>query len=388
MRVRRETRPDGSRRASYEALLLFAFCGLPALLTAYVLYYIVQFGALATDFHQEFWPAAARLIHGLSPYAASWQHIGGGVAFPYPPLTAIVFVPLALLPHGVADGVFTAINIAAVLLTLRTLDVRDRRVYGIVLLWPVVVDAWQAANLTLLLGLGIAWTWRKRDQPVIAGVLVAILVSLKPFVWPLGLWLLATRRYAAAAYAVASGLAINLVAWGVVGFSQLNGYERVVNEVTSAMYRRGYDLIAFAIRLGAGHTTGYAITLTVGVLVALGCVYAGRRGDDQAALTLCIALCLLATPVLWTHYFALMVIPVALARPRLGALWFLPMVMWVCPINPAPWQWVVALAVNAVIVVAVLRRPALDAAAADQPKASVASLGAIASSGASQPARA
>jgi alpha-1,2-mannosyltransferase len=353
----RTARPDGSRRASYEALLLFAFCGLPALLTAYVLYYIVQGGALATDFHQEFWPAATRLIHGLSPYAVSWQHISRGVAFPYPALTAIVFVPLALLPHGVADGVFTAINIAAVLLTLRLLDVRDRRVYGIVLLWPVVVFAWQAANLTLLLGLGIAWMWRKRDQPVIVGVVVAVLISLKPFVWPVGLWLLATRRYAAAVYALASGLVINLVVWGIIGFSQLKAYEQVANEVTDAMYRRGYDLIAFGMRLGTGHTAAYAIALIVAVLVALGCVYTGRRGDSQAALTLCIALSLLATPVLWTHYFSLLIVLLAIARPRLCPLWFLPMLLWLCPsTTPDTWQIALALGVGAAIVASVVSR--------------------------------
>lgn len=348
--------PRGPRR-SYEALQLVAFWGIPLLLTYYVIHWCVQRHTVATDFHHEFWPAARLVIHGLSPYAPGWQHVSAGVAFPYPALTALVFVPLALLPHGVADGLFTALNIAAVLLTLRALEIRDRRVYGVVLMWPMVVEAWQAANLTLLLGLGIAWLWRERDRPLVAGALVAVLVSLKPFVWPLGLWLLATRRYAALAYAIVAGLVVNALAWAVLGFDQVRAYDSVVQAVTNVMYKRGYDIAALLMHLGTGHAVAYAIGVVVGGVAAIACVYFGLRGNEQAALALAIALSLLATPVLWTHYFALMIIPLALARPRLSSLWFLPLLLWVCPVNPAPWQAVLALAVNAAIVaVTVLRR--------------------------------
>ncbi len=150
------------------------------MLTAYVVYLCVHIHALATDFHQEYWPAARLVIHGLSPYAGGEQRIGARVAFPvYPAPTALLFVPLALVPHGVADILFTAINIAAVILTLRVLQIRDWRLYGVVFMSrPMVVQAWQTANLTLLLGLGVAWLWRERDRPIVAGALAAALISL------------------------------------------------------------------------------------------------------------------------------------------------------------------------------------------------------------------
>ena len=148
--------------------------------------------------------------------------------------------------------------------------------YGLVLLWPIVVQAWQTANLTLVIGLGIAWLWRKRDHPIVAGAIVAVLISLKPFVWPLGLWLLATRRYAAAAYAVAVGLVVNAVAWGVVGFDQIRRYEDVTRAVTNVMYKRGYDVVALAMHLGAGHARSYVIGSRSASAVAIACIYAGR----------------------------------------------------------------------------------------------------------------
>ena len=44
-----------------------------------------------------------------------------------------------------------------------------------------------------------------------------------------------------------------------------------------------------------------------------------------ASLTLALAAGLVATPILWLHYLVLLVVPIALARPRLSALWFAPL---------------------------------------------------------------
>ena len=349
----------GPQRRSFLALQLIAYIVIPLVLTAYVVYLCVHIHALATDFHQEYWPAARLVIHGLSPYAGNWQHISAGVAFPYPAPTALLFVPLALVPHGVADILFTAINIAAVILTLRVLQIRDWRLYGVVFMWPMVVQAWQTANLTLLLGLGIAWLWRERDRPIVAGALAAALISLKPFVWPLAIWLLATRRYAATGWAIATGFAINAFAWALVGFDQVRPYDHIVNAVTRVMDIRGYDLVALAMHWGATHAAAYTIQIAVSAVLAAACVYTGRRSDSQTSLVLCIALSLVATPVLWSHYFALMIIPLALARPRLTGLWFLPLLMWVCPsTHPTLWQLMTALAVSTIAFSVAILRPA------------------------------
>jgi hypothetical protein len=182
------------------------------------------------------------------------------------------------------------------------------------------------------------------------------LISLKPFVWPLGLWLIATRRYAAAGYALVTGVVINAVAWGLVGFDQLHRYDRVVQTVTNVMYKRGYDIVAFAMKLGAVHIVAYLCGLALAGVAGLACLYYGRRANDRSALTLAIALSLLATPVLWTHYFALAIIPLALARPRLSGAWFLPLLMAVCPVNPAAWQLAVALALIGTVFAITLRR--------------------------------
>ena len=73
-------------------------------------------------------------------------------------------VPLTALPPEAADWVATAFVLAALVGALWTLGVRDWRVYGVTLLWPPVIDAYQTANVTLPLALLVALIWRYRDR--------------------------------------------------------------------------------------------------------------------------------------------------------------------------------------------------------------------------------
>lgn len=89
-----------------------------------------------------------------------------------------------------------------------------------------------------------------------------------------------------------------------------------------------------------------------------GCVIVGRRGQELGALSLSLGAALLATPVLWTHYFSVLIVALAIARPRLCSLWFLPMLLWLCPsTTPDTCQIALALGVGAAIVASVVRRP-------------------------------
>jgi uncharacterized membrane protein (UPF0136 family) len=327
------------------------FAVAPVVFTLWMIKYSIDHGSLALDFHHEFWPGAHRLLEGLGVYDRSWMNLSGGVAFPYPALTAVGFVPFALMSRSAADGLITALDLSAILLALWVLRVRDWRLYGLALiLWPVV-QAWQSANLTLILALGMAWLWRRRDHPLAAGALVAVLISLKPFVWPLALWLLVTRRYRALAYASVCGLALNAVVWGIVGFSQIHAYTSLTSALNDIQDRRGYSIFSLVMHLGAGRGLAYAVGLTAVATLAAACLVVGRRGNARAALTLCVAECLLATPVLWTHYFALLIVPLALYRPRLDSVWLAMLLFYACPgDSPKLWQMAFALLITAVIV--------------------------------------
>jgi hypothetical protein len=48
-----------------------------------------------------------------------------------------------------------------------------------------------------------------------------------------------------------------------------------------------------------------------------------------------LAAALAASPIVWVHYFLLLLIPLALLRPRLSLLWFVPFLFQ--PLGEAAW---------------------------------------------------
>lgn len=317
---------------------------------------------VAGDFYYAYWPAGVRLLHGASPFVGpASPQVAAGAAFVYPAVGALLLAPFSLLGHGTGAVVFTAVNLICAPATLWTLGVRDWRLYGLAVVCCPVLSSWLVGNVTLLLALGTAGLWRARDRPVVAGIALALLVSSKLLLWPLGIWLLATRRYAACAWAFAAGLAINLAAWAVLGFDEIERYRVLVRALADRRDDLGYSVVSVALRAGMEHGAAYALALALAGLAAAGCVALGRRGADVAALTLGLLACLLASPIVQLHYFALLLVPLALVRPRLGLPWLLPFLMWAC-VGGRAWQAVLAFALGLALV-AVCVRPALPSPA-------------------------
>jgi hypothetical protein len=318
---------------------------------------------LGVDFTQEFWVASHRVLHGGDPYTWTQFQIRHGVSFPYLAPTALVFIPLALLPPDTGTFLVIGLSMLALVGTLRALEVRDWRLYFFVFLWWPVANVWQTGNVTLLLAFGLALVWRYRQRPWVAGLLSAAVISLKPFVWPVVLWLLFTRRYRASAWALVWGVAINAAAWAVVGFGRISQYLHLSATVTSTLKRTGYGLIALLAHPGAPIWTGVALMAVVVVGLIVACFRAGVHGDDRQSLLLCVLLMLAATPLLWNHYFVLLIVPLAIYRPRLSLEWIAGLLWWLCPgIDVSAWQAFAGAAVTVLIAYRLIGRGELGSA--------------------------
>jgi len=356
-----EAARSGDRRRMVIIALQQVFFGIvPVIMFVGLLEVVITSRGVALDFSNAYWTAGARLLHGGNPYYWTHTQLAAGVSFVYPALSAIAFVPFALLSRGTADDVFTLICVSMVPLTLWALRVRDWRVYGITLVWGPVFTGWQSGNETLPLIALCALVWRWRDKPARAGILTAIMVSLKPFVWPLALWLLLTRRWRASVWSLAAGVVINLATWSIVGFGRIPTMLHVSNLDTAFAWRGGYSVDAVAHHLGLSHHAGDVLTLVAAVALIGALFYVGYvKGRERHALTFAILLMLVASPLLWSHYFALLVIPMAINRPRMSWLWLLPLAMWACPPSYAAvfWQDAVAWAVAGTMFVACIRDP-------------------------------
>lgn len=326
---------------------------------------------LGFDLRHAYLPAARHVLHGLSPYASSGaQSLIDQTAYVYPPLLALVVSPLAVLPSGAAALVGATLFLVAVLALLWLLDVRDWRCYGLALLWAPTFNAIDNVNVSLVLALGLSVAWRHRDRPLVSGVALGLSVALKVFAWPVLLWSFVTGRTRAGVASLAVALGAIVVPWAIVGFDGLSGYPGLVRRLTRLEQNRSYSVHAVVTGLGA--PTAVA-TVVVGLFVAallVAVVVLGRRGDELRSFTLAIAAAIVASPIVWQHYLVLLLVPLSIARPRLSAAWFLPLVLWACNLrgdNGRFWQTLLVPSVAAVLVVVCLRSSPGRGFIAEQP---------------------
>ena len=133
-----------------------------------------------------YYDAATRLNAGLPLYPPA-QDVNGPTAYFYPPLFAILFRPLAMLPYEVAATIWEGIVVAAFLATLWLLGIRRR-------------ETWIAVGV---LGLPIAWTLAVAQAQSIVTLLltigspfgIALAANLKLFPLLVGIWFAGRRDW-------------------------------------------------------------------------------------------------------------------------------------------------------------------------------------------------
>ena len=330
---------------------LALFLWMPFLLFAVVLVSELGFRSSLGDW-EIFRSAARSVLHGHSPFPAADSHaLAQNDRFVYPPITALFVAPFAALPDEAGRAVVLLLTFACVPLALRLLGVRDWRCYGLALLTAPVLDAVSLGTLSSALLLGVAAAWRFRDRRHIAAATTAVTAVAKLFVWPLLVWLLVTRRLRTALEAAVLALVLLVGGWAAIGFAGLRDYPHLLHLLSQTEAAQSFSLVGLS-GLEGGAATALSAVLVVAVVAA---VVVARRGPDgdRRSLAVAVAGALLATPVLWLHYLVLLFVPIALARPRLSAVWFVPLAFWVTPFahsDGSVWRVCFTLAVSAVIV--------------------------------------
>jgi len=209
--------------------------------------------------------------------------------------------------------------------------VRDWRCYPIALLAPVTLESFEYGAIGPVLLLLIAAAWRYRDRPPIAAAASGGAVVLKLFLWPLVVWLVLTRRVRAAVAAAAFAVGLGLLSWIVIGFDGIGEYPRLLRKLADVEAQNSYSVFAILRTIGATELIARLLVVGLGVLLLIGAWRAAREGGlpslerDRRSLTLILAAALVLTPILWLHYLVLLYISIALARPRLSALWCVPL---------------------------------------------------------------
>ena len=269
-------------------LALTALAGLGATAGIWVFWFHVSTDPLADV--RAYYDAGARLNAGLPLYPVD-QDVNGPTAYFYPPLFAMAFRPLALLPYSVAAAAWESLVVAAFVATLILVGVRRPGTWiavgilGLPIAWVLAVAQAQAA-VTLLLTIG---------NPLA----IALATNLKLFPVLAGVWYVGRRDWSSLA---------RLCGWLIL----LGGLQLILEPTATLDYVR---------TLGLGwvgdvrNFSPYAISplLWVALLVA-GVLAALRLAPTRWGWAAAVALSVLATPRLLSYM--LMTLLATLRRDR------------------------------------------------------------------------
>jgi hypothetical protein len=283
-------------------------------------------GELALDF-RNVTPEIRGLAHRVDPYVIT--DVGEGGHFLWTVLAGWLLSPFAWLPDGYV--LVVALEAAGIVAAALLLGVRDWRLIALSLAWPASVNSVQSGNITVLVTVLLAAAWYDRDRAR-TGLWAGLAVGMKLFAWPVLVWLAATRRWRA----LAAALAVQAVGLLIMlPYTSLGEYVRFERAVDRSMSDLAITLDAFTRNLGGSPIEGRAVALAVGVAV----LWKGRK--DLGWVTVAM---LVLSPVVWLHYFGLLIIPLALWSSSL-LVWSIPMLLFVAPGqgNGRPWQTAAAL---------------------------------------------
>jgi alpha-1,2-mannosyltransferase len=323
---------ESERTPTRPSLLTVALVFVAVLWTSAFIVFSLGAGLLAWDVRFAYLPAAEAILDGDSPYPALDDPIlEDQKGYVYPPQLAVVLLPLTKLPIDLVALIVTAGMLAMLWLTLRILGIRDVRCYAAALLWMPVASGLLLANVSIPLALALAVVWRYRDSVREPAAALGLAVSAKFLLWPLLVWTLATRRLRTTVWAVAVGVVVTFVAWAAIGFDGLSGYLDLLRRLSDIQSENSYSIVGMASTLGLSSAVGQGLTVVLGGALLVACVVLARRGDDLRSFTCAVAATLALSPIVWLHYLVLLLVPLAISRPRFSILWLLPILLWSSP---------------------------------------------------------
>jgi alpha-1,2-mannosyltransferase len=276
----------------------------------------------------------------------NFYDLPGQLQFLYPPVAAVLAVPLALLPLTAVQIGWTAAGAVALVAILHRFGLTG---WLLCLAGVVVVYIVEPVVQTLAFGqLGIflvalvvldlapgprVFSRRLLPEGVLTAVAAAIKLTPAIFV----VYLLAVRKFRAFWVAVLTCVLITLISVATVPAASYEFWTRLAHGDTglghSIIYYTNQSVMADIVRIfGLGRAPAI-VGLALSAVVALAGVWAAmlwhRLGDVRLAVNLVGVAGLLASPVSWLHHFV-WVVPLAMSllerrpiSPRRLPAWFL-----------------------------------------------------------------
>lgn len=231
-----------------------------------------------------------------------------------PPISALLFRAFDLAEPETSLRVWWAISVACYVATVLLLVARYRDSHPAALALPAFALAgfWDTLflgqiYLPLVLAGTAAWLLLERRQGTWAGILIGVVVAMKPnfLVWPVLLVL--ARHYRPAIVAVVTAAivsAVPLLWWGPEVYRQW--VELIASDRERAAFLTNASLTGLAARAGIA---GLGVVASVCLLALLGVWALLRRPDPLRASAFALFASVFASPIGWIHY-TLFLLPV------------------------------------------------------------------------------
>ena len=341
------------------AIVLIALAAVPVVLR-YLVFWPMDQWQVDVEVYRD---AGVSILTGRPIYSAMTE-APQLLPFTYPPFAAILAIPLAWVPFGVAGWLWTAAQVAATTAIVWYAGWRLLHRAGpwlplalaaltAPMLWlHPVSDGIRFGQVNAFMVLACLMDLR-RPRPgllrrVPPGVLVGIAMSIKLTPGVFVIHYLVCRRWKEAATAVGTAVGVTLGAWALLpeaSFAFWGGALQDPARLGPNFGTSNQSLRGFLLRLGPDGSAGTAIWL---VLVAVVGVFGyrlardmWRRGDSVAEVAVVGLLACLLSPVAWIHHFHWVVVVVLAllgsqpwrSRRRLAAgivvaVWFLMRMPW------------------------------------------------------------
>ena len=312
-----------------------------------ILWSISEPGDLFSDFYKAYFPAGDRLLNEGA--VATWETTeSAAVGFVNLPILAWLFVPLALLGEPAAGWAFLAVGVVAVaviyvlLLRLGDFDVTSGAMLALsILASGPLVNSLREGNTThfILLLLVVALLLWRAGAEYAAGLVLGLCALFKLPLMLFGLYVLLRGRWrivAGGATTIGAAVLLSLAVFGLqinIDWYR-NCIEPFVGGVMPAFNVQSID--GFLARLESGpallmewtplaaslwHKIVRSLVLSAMFILAF---VAMVRGGDRSAtggrpferdaleFSIVLVLAVVTSPVSWSHYYLLMLLPWAL----------------------------------------------------------------------------
>lgn len=280
--------------------------------------------------------ATGKVLHAASPYTYL-----GDKTFAYPPFVAWLLAPLHPFGQSTQTLIWIVLCLAAIAGALWLLGVRDWTCYALAYVFMFTRSSIELGTVEPLLLLAVAAAWRWRDRVIQSASAVGVAIVMKLFLWPLVVWLALMRRVPAAVAAVGVVIALAFVSWAAIGFAGLGDYSSVLRRLSHDEGPSSYSVVALGVRahLPLLAARVLSVLVTIALLAAAAWVARDRcrtaHDRDVACVTLALAAGLASSPIVWVHYFLVLLVPLALVRPRFSPLWLVPLAYY--PLGISEW---------------------------------------------------